>query len=61
MVDKDVEKLTIILSEIPEIRAICVDVANGYSEHFVEFVKDIRRRFPDHIVMVSKYDTDYSE
>ncbi|KAI2570683.1 LOW QUALITY PROTEIN: guanosine monophosphate reductase 2 [Homo sapiens] len=30
---------------------ICLDVANGYSEHFVEFVKDVRKRFPQHTIM----------
>uniref|UniRef100_A0A8I5UTH4 GMP reductase n=1 Tax=Pongo abelii TaxID=9601 RepID=A0A8I5UTH4_PONAB len=32
-------------------RSICLDVANGYSEHFVEFVKDVRKRFPQHTIM----------
>uniref|UniRef100_A0A8D2AJ13 GMP reductase n=1 Tax=Sciurus vulgaris TaxID=55149 RepID=A0A8D2AJ13_SCIVU len=32
-------------------RNICLDVANGYSEHFVEFVKDVRKRFPRHTIM----------
>uniref|UniRef100_A0A672LZS5 GMP reductase n=1 Tax=Sinocyclocheilus grahami TaxID=75366 RepID=A0A672LZS5_SINGR len=30
---------------------ICLDVANGYSEHFVEFVKRVRERFPKHTIM----------
>lgn len=51
MVDKDVDKISVILSSIPEIRAICLDVANGYSEHFVDFVKKIRTKFPEHIVI----------
>ena len=50
---KDVEKVAGILNAIPEIRAICLDVANGYSEHFVEFVKEIRTKFPEHIIIVS--------
>ena len=53
MMAKDVEKIESILNNIPEIRAICLDVANGYSEHFVEFVKEIRTKFPEHILMVS--------
>uniref|UniRef100_A0A8C2ETC1 GMP reductase n=1 Tax=Cyprinus carpio TaxID=7962 RepID=A0A8C2ETC1_CYPCA len=35
----DLEKLCSILEAIPLIQYICLDVANGYSEHFVEFVK----------------------
>ena len=53
MMTKDVEKIDSILNNIPEIRAICLDVANGYSEHFVEFVKEIRTKFPEHILIVS--------
>uniref|UniRef100_A0A8C7DV07 GMP reductase n=1 Tax=Naja naja TaxID=35670 RepID=A0A8C7DV07_NAJNA len=33
------------------IRYICLDVANGYSEHFVQFLRDLRKRFPDHTIM----------
>ena len=29
------------------IKYVCIDVANGYSEKFVEFVKDFRQHFPD--------------
>ena len=48
------EKLTQIIQSVPEIEFICIDVANGYSEHFVEFVKKVRGRFPTHTIMVSK-------
>lgn len=48
----DLEKLTEILESVPEISFICVDVANGYSEHFVEFVKQVRKQFPTHTIMV---------
>jgi len=34
------------------IKCVCIDVANGYSERFVEFVKDFRRRFP-HLVIIA--------
>lgn len=30
---------------------ICLDIANGYSEHFVNFVKKVRDTFPDKIIM----------
>ena len=26
---------------------ICIDIANGYSEHFVDFVRLVRKNFPD--------------
>uniref|UniRef100_A0A8C3GD27 GMP reductase n=1 Tax=Cairina moschata TaxID=8855 RepID=A0A8C3GD27_CAIMO len=47
----DLDKLTSILEAIPPIRYICLDVANGYSEHFVEFVKSVRALFPNHTIM----------
>uniref|UniRef100_A0A8C2U3P8 GMP reductase n=1 Tax=Coturnix japonica TaxID=93934 RepID=A0A8C2U3P8_COTJA len=47
----DLEKLTSILEAIPPIRYICLDVANGYSEHFVTFVKSVRALFPNHTIM----------
>uniref|UniRef100_A0A2K6FF09 GMP reductase n=1 Tax=Propithecus coquereli TaxID=379532 RepID=A0A2K6FF09_PROCO len=47
----DFEQLEQILEVIPQVNYICLDVANGYSEHFVEFVKDVRKRFPQHTIM----------
>ncbi|KAG8509372.1 GMP reductase 2 [Galemys pyrenaicus] len=47
----DFEKLKEILEAIPKVKYICLDVANGYSEHFVEFVKYVRKRFPSHTIM----------
>ena len=51
----DLEKLKLILQVVPEVEYICLDVANGYSEHFVEFVKQVRKEFPRHTIMVYKY------
>ncbi|KAK3086750.1 hypothetical protein FSP39_022841 [Pinctada imbricata] len=47
----DLKKLTDIIEAIPAIKYICVDVANGYSEHFVQFVRDVRKKFPKHTIM----------
>uniref|UniRef100_G3TC18 GMP reductase n=1 Tax=Loxodonta africana TaxID=9785 RepID=G3TC18_LOXAF len=47
----DFEQLEQILEAIPQVKYICLDVANGYSEHFVEFVKDVRKHFPQHTIM----------
>lgn len=45
--NEDLEKLEIVLSENKLLRHICIDVANGYSEHFVDYVKRIRDKWPD--------------
>ncbi|XP_074838434.1 GMP reductase 2 isoform X2 [Carettochelys insculpta] len=47
----DFEQLEQILEAVPQVRYICLDVANGYSEHFVQFLRDVRKRFPDHTIM----------
>jgi GMP reductase len=33
------------------IRWVCIDVANGYTEAFIDFVKRFRERYPDVVVM----------
>lgn len=48
----DLEKMSSVLEAVPQIKFICLDVANGYSEHFVEFVKLVRAKFPEHTIMV---------
>uniref|UniRef100_A0A6I8Q9G3 GMP reductase n=2 Tax=Xenopus tropicalis TaxID=8364 RepID=A0A6I8Q9G3_XENTR len=47
----DFQHLEEVLSAIPQLRYICLDVANGYSEQFVQHVKDVRARFPKHTIM----------
>ena len=48
----DFENLTkIISSHYPAIKYICIDVANGYSEYFINFVSKVRDRFPDHTII----------
>lgn len=47
----DEEKIKKILDKHPQIEFLCVDVANGYSEHFVQFVKKARQDFPDKIII----------
>lgn len=48
---KDVEKLNAILNFNPFIKFICIDVANGYSERFVDFVKQTRETYPDKVII----------
>ena len=47
----DEEKIKEIIGKFPKIDFICIDVANGYSEHFVNFVKKVRADFPDKTII----------
>ncbi len=48
--ERDEERITrIIAQKIP--RLICIDVANGYTERFVSFVKKVRSLAPTSIIM----------
>lgn len=47
----DWERLKAILSAVPKISFICIDVANGYSEHFVMYVRKVRAEYPQHTIM----------
>lgn len=47
----DFDKICHIMGEYPKLRFICIDVANGYSEHFVSFVKQTRKKFPDKVII----------
>ena len=49
--EDDFKKITTILTKYKEIVNICLDIANGYSEHFVEYVKRVRRSFPTHTII----------
>ena len=48
---EDVKKLEEIFSTFPQLKWICIDVANGYSECFVEFVIKIRSLYPDKVII----------
>jgi GMP reductase len=49
--DKDFLKLRQIVNAYPEIHFICIDVANGYSEHFGEYVSKVRQTYPTHTII----------
>ncbi|WDI34171.1 GMP reductase [Entomospira nematocerorum] len=49
--EKDWLRLQSILQENPTIRFICIDVANGYSEHFGNFVEKVRQQYPHHTII----------
>ena len=47
----DSEKLAKIFALNSHIKFICIDVANGYSEHFVRFLKQARASYPDTVII----------
>ncbi|EKM0377627.1 GMP reductase [Cronobacter turicensis] len=49
--DADFEKTKEILALFPSLQFICIDVANGYSEHFVQFVAKARAAWPDKAII----------
>jgi len=49
--DPDFERLEQILEAHPQLEFICIDVANGYAEAFVEFVRRVRGNFPDKTIV----------
>uniref|UniRef100_A0AC35UIR2 GMP reductase n=1 Tax=Rhabditophanes sp. KR3021 TaxID=114890 RepID=A0AC35UIR2_9BILA len=51
MADNDIIKLREVCDAIPELEHICLDVANGYSEHFVDFIRKVREEFPRYTIL----------
>jgi len=47
----DLDKMGQILTAVPGITMICVDVANGYSEVFVACIRNVRKRWPNHVII----------
>ncbi|MEZ8824723.1 GMP reductase [Vibrio amylolyticus] len=44
--DREFEKTKEILALSEDLEFICIDIANGYSEHLVEYVERVRAEFP---------------
>jgi GMP reductase len=49
--DKDTSNLVGVLGMYPSIEFICIDVANGYSDKFGDYVATIRKMFPDKTII----------
>ena len=47
----DSKKIGDIVEANPLLKFICIDVANGYSEHFVNFVQQTRKQYPDKVII----------
>jgi len=48
--DRDFVKMQQICDKIPAVGILCLDIANGYSEHFVKYIEKVRARFPKHTI-----------
>ena len=48
---QDFERLSRILNEYNSIRFICIDVANGYSEHFGDYIEEVRGAWPNKTII----------
>ena len=40
-----------VLKNYPDVKFITIDVANGYHEHFVDFVKEMREDYPEKTII----------
>lgn len=47
----DFDKLKQVMALSDSLRFICIDVANGYSEHFIDYVRKVRQHFPDKAIV----------
>lgn len=49
--EDDYARMKEILALAPQIQFICIDVANGYAEAFVDFVQKVRNNWPDKTIV----------
>merc|ERR1719388_53644 len=48
---RDMEKLGEVMKAAPGVKICCIDVANGYSQAFVQCIRDVRAKFKDLTIM----------
>lgn len=49
--EDEFEKLIQINDILFDVRTICIDIANGYSQHILHFVEKVRTKFPEKIII----------
>jgi GMP reductase len=54
---EDRSKLTEAVYRYPNIPFLCLDVANGYTQHFFKAIEKTREMFPDHILIAGNVAT----
>ena len=49
---EDFDKLSAVVTMVgEELKYVCMDIANGYSDHFAQHVKKVRNAFPDLVII----------
>ncbi|SEQ33937.1 GMP reductase [Hyunsoonleella jejuensis] len=48
---QDTIRLSNHIKSNPKLQYICIDVANGYSEYFADFVKSVRETYPEKVII----------
>jgi len=49
---EDFDKLSAVVTMVgEELKYVCMDIANGYSDHFAEHVKKVRNAFPNIVII----------
>ena len=56
--ERDYQKVKNILNTHKQIRFITIDVANGYSEKFGDFVEKVRKDYPNHTIIAGNVVTE---
>jgi GMP reductase len=51
MADTDFQQMKKTIDRHPQLQFICIDVANGYAEAFVDFVKRVRDTYPEKTIV----------
>jgi len=49
--EKDEQKFRLVYEQAPGIKYVCIDVANGYSERFTDFVREFRSHYPNVVII----------
>lgn len=49
--EEDHNKFRLVYEQASDIKYVCIDVANGYSERFLEFVKQFRTLYPNIVII----------
>ena len=50
--ERDDEKFRNVYEQVDgKLKYVCIDVANGYSERFVQFVRDFRKHYPEIVII----------